>query len=116
MGSGYHEVVLMMTGAKFLWIVALVGLAAFVPIRCAAQVTVTGHVVDENDAPVREAVVVMRHAGAPVPVAQAQTDPTGAFRIALPARGDYLVNVDREGFYALKDRPVRFDTPTQELT
>jgi hypothetical protein len=102
--------------AKLHWIVAQIFFAALMPAYCLAQVTVTGHVVDENDAPVREAVVTMRQAGAAASLAQAQTGPTGAFTIALPAPGNYLVNVDREGFYALRDRPVQIQAPTQELT
>ena len=37
---------------------------------------------------------------------ETQTDPTGAFTLTLPEPGDFLVSVEREGFYALKDRPV----------
>jgi len=73
-----------------------------------ADVTLSGRVVDENDAPVR---------GARVSVAsgETQTDPTGQFSIALPKPGDFLISVSREGFYALKDRPVHVES-SQEIT
>jgi hypothetical protein len=41
---------------------------------------------------------------------QAKTDPAGAFSIALPAPGDYRIDVQREGYYELKDRPVHIET------
>ena len=47
--------------------------------------------------------------------ADAQTDPTGVFKLTLPAPGDFLVSVEREGYYALKDRAVHVDG-TQEMT
>jgi hypothetical protein len=66
---------------------------------CLADVTLHGRVVDENDAPVLEARVVV--AGV-----EAQTDPTGAFTMTLPGAGDFSFSVAREGYYALKDQVV----------
>jgi hypothetical protein len=71
---------------------------------------------DENGTPVRDALVSVRLAAPAVFGVQAQTDPTGAFRIALPSTGDYIIGVDREGFYALRDRQVHVESPTQEVT
>ena len=45
---------------KLHWIVALVCLAGAAPVRCAAQATLAGHVVDDNGAPVRDAIVTVR--------------------------------------------------------
>jgi hypothetical protein len=92
----------------------LVGLLAFctlasVPLR-ADGVALHGRVVDENDAPVRDARVTARPAGL-----QAQSDPDGAFTLTFPAPGDYLITVEREGYYALKDRPVHI-AGAEELT
>jgi hypothetical protein len=86
----------------------------------AADVTLHGRVVDENDAPVRAARVDVRPAAASTNAAstssrEAQTDPTGAFALTFPGPGDFLVSVEREGYYALKDRAVHVET-TQELT
>ncbi len=75
---------------------------------CAADVVLNGHVVDENNAPVAGAHVT---AGPE----EAQTDPDGAFHITLPAAGEYQVSVEREGYYALKDRVLRVET-NQEVT
>jgi hypothetical protein len=75
---------------------------------CAAGLILNGHVVDENNAPVIGAHV---KAGSE----EAQTDPDGAFHITLPAAGEYRVSVEREGYYALKDRALRVDA-NQEAT
>ena len=82
-------------------------LGSLLPL-CAADVTLRGRVVDENDAPVPAARV---H----VATLETQTDPTGFFTLTFPAPGDFLVSITREGFYALKDRPIRIET-AQELT
>ncbi len=76
--------------------------------------------VDQNDAPVRDARVSVRPAAvltiaAPANSRETQTDPTGAFTLTLPEPGDFLVSVEREGFYALKDRPVHV-AGTEDLT
>lgn len=82
----------------------------------AAGIALRGRVVDDNDAPVGAAHVSVRPvaAAAYAPIA-VQTDPHGAFTLMLPAAGDYLFNVERQGFYALKDRTVHIDG-AQELT
>jgi Carboxypeptidase regulatory-like domain/TonB-dependent Receptor Plug Domain len=87
---------------------------------CAADVILHGRVVDENDAPVRAARVTVRPASASSIAAsanawEAQTDPTGAFTLTLREPGDFLVSVQREGYYAVKDRAVHVEA-TQELT
>ena len=74
----------------------------------AADVTLRGRVVDENDAPVRAASLRVADA-------YTQTDPTGAFTLHLRGPGDYLLSVSREGYYALKDRALHIDG-TQEIT
>jgi hypothetical protein len=87
---------------------------------CGADVTLHGRVVDENDAPVR-AARVNAHPAAQSPAAStasswdAETDPTGAFTLTLPEPGGFLVSVEREGYYSLKDRAVRVEA-TEELT
>ncbi|HEY7334080.1 MAG TPA: TonB-dependent receptor [Bryobacteraceae bacterium] len=86
----------------------------------AAEVVLTGRVVDENEAPVREARVTVRPApgselAAPANGWTAQTGPIGTFSLNLPAAGDFLVSVERQGYYALANRAVRIETG-QELT
>jgi hypothetical protein len=71
----------------------------------------TGHVKDENAAPVVGAHVTVR----PAPPAtggtwETDTDPDGSFSITLPSNGDYLVDVVRQGFYQLTGQPVHVET------
>ncbi len=77
----------------------------------AAELSLHGRVVDENDAPVRDAHVTIRLTTSS-PIWAAQTDPTGAFSLTLPKPGDYLVSVDREGYYALTNQTVRAEMST----
>jgi Carboxypeptidase regulatory-like domain/TonB-dependent Receptor Plug Domain len=94
----------------------LLGLAALLPQAWAAQVALTGRVVDENGSPVHDARVTVHGTGPAARAFEAQTDPTGAFTLSLPEPGDYLYSVDREGYYALRDHPIHVAAPSQELT
>ena len=79
---------------------------------CLARASdLSGYVKDENEVPVPGASVTVRPTP-PTPGGpwQAQTDQAGAFSLALPAPGDYLVDIARQGFYELKERPVHIDT------
>jgi hypothetical protein len=91
----------------------LLGLFA-VSTLIASDITLHGRVVDENDAPVRAARVNIRQAAGPASAWQADTDPTGVFTFTVPGPGDFLVSVEKEGFYALQDRPLHVET-SQEL-
>ena len=82
---------------------------------CAAGVTLRGKVVDENEAPVRDARVRVRPDTGSANLWSAHTDPTGAFSLTLPGPGDFLITVDREGYYELKDRPAHIES-SQEVT
>jgi hypothetical protein len=97
-------------------LIAFVCLAVIGPSFCVAQVTLDGRVVDEDDAPVRDARGATHPAAKALDPAVAQADTTGSFSLTLPAPGDYLVSVDRSGFYALKDRSVQIRTLGQEVT
>lgn len=46
---------------------------------------------------------------------QTETGPDGAFSIDLPAAGDYLIDVQRQGYYRLTGQPVHLET-SQEVT
>ena len=88
------------------WILCLGCFIGAYPAR-AADAELSGFVKDENEVPVAAARVRL----SPVPPAsggswQAETDPAGAFSLTLPAPGDYLVDVQRQGYYELKDRLV----------
>jgi hypothetical protein len=81
----------------------LAGLAAILSAH--AQVTLTGRVVDQNEAPVANARV-SAHRGTENPVV-AFSGPSGAFELRLPTADTYLIDVDREGYFALKARSVQ---------
>ena len=84
------------------------------PALLAAELTISGHVVDENEAPVGGARITVRRT-APSGIWQTQTDADGAFHILVSGPGDYSVTVEREGYYELRDRPLRLEV-SGELT
>ena len=97
-------------------------LAAFITFAAdGSGAGLSGHVRDESEAPVIGAKVTVTPAQNPVTPAvaagpwRAETDAAGAFAIELPGPGDYLVDVEHEGFYELKNRAVHVET-TQELS
>jgi len=79
-----------------------------------AQVTLSGRVLDDNEAPVSNARV-WAHKGQQA-AAEAFTGPAGAFELSLPEPGNYLVSVERVGFFRLADRPVQVDITGAEVT
>lgn len=91
----------------YLFLAALA--AALFPLQ--GQTRLTGRVVDENDIPVKQARVIVKNAAGEV--AQAATDPTGAFSVLLPLPGDYLLNVRAEGHFELRDRPIHVDNSSE---
>lgn len=80
-----------------LWLSIVLGGAVW-----AAEVRVTGKVVDDNQVAV---------AGARVWIDDRSvlSDPTGAFLFTLPGPGDYRIHAQCEGFFLLRDRPVHLD-------
>jgi hypothetical protein len=81
----------------------------------ATDITLRGRVVDENEAPVANARVTLRPAAGAAASREVLTDPHGAFTLAFPGPGDFLFNVEHEGYYALRDRAVHVEG-AQELT
>jgi hypothetical protein len=78
------------------------------------QAILTGKVVDESGAPIPGArVSVTRADSAPL---ETSSNPTGAFRIALPAPGTYVVAVDHLGFFRLQNHQVRVTESGAEIT
>jgi hypothetical protein len=76
-----------------------------------AAVVLSGRVVDESDTPVAAARIIMRAAGGHASgVWNATANQGGFFSVSLPSEGDYQVTVQREGFFELKDRPLRIET------
>jgi len=96
------------------WIawLALGGLAAAGTAE--AQVVLSGRVVDQNEAPVANARVLAKRG--PEVAGESFTSPSGGFEMRLPAPGDYRLDVDRAGYFALKDRPVAVSGSGAEMT
>jgi Carboxypeptidase regulatory-like domain/TonB dependent receptor-like, beta-barrel len=85
---------------------------------CAAPVSLSGRVTDENNTPVGDAHVTIRPSVAAGPVSQAQgaaTSVEGSFHLTLPGPGEFLVSVKREGYYPITDQPVEIEA-ARELT
>src|SRR6185437_13302111 len=78
-----------------------------------AQMTIAGRVIDENNAGVAQARVIFR--GADGEVRSAISDPAGAFTFDLPHSGRYLAQVERDGYFPLKDFPVDIAGDTREV-
>jgi hypothetical protein len=77
------------------------------PAVAAGAITISGRVVDENDAPVSEAVIT-----APQTHSSATSDATGAFRLELPAAGDYAIQAQRDGFFLFTEQHTELDEGT----
>ncbi len=72
-----------------------------------AQVRLSGRVINENNAPLSGARLTVTPPGAPASTGRVVfTDLTGAFASELPGAGDYLVDVERDGYFALRGRRV----------
>lgn len=82
----------------------------------ASNPQLNGQVRDENEAPVADARITLRPAASSAAGPwRTQTDAAGAFSLSVPDAGDYVIDVEREGYYELKDRPVHIET-VLELT
>ena len=75
------------------------------PAAVASDERRAGHVVGENNVPVRAARLTVCPAAGAAKTLEAETDATGVFTLTVPEPGEYLISVEREGYYALKDRP-----------
>ncbi|HET9321450.1 MAG TPA: TonB-dependent receptor [Bryobacteraceae bacterium] len=96
------------------WIVRFGSIVLVAVCALRAQVTLTGRVVDENDAPVANARVWAHKAQQRA--VETYSGPAGAFRISLPQEGEYLVSAESVGYFRLKDRPVQVEKRGTEIT
>src|SRR3954469_5980985 len=78
-----------------------------------AQVAINGRVVDENGAGVSGARVEFR--GGTGFSSVTSSDAAGNFRAALPATGEYMVRVERLGFFVYTGQRQQFE-PGSQLT
>ena len=82
------------------------------PIVSTAQgLPVIGKVVDENDAPVRDAVISVTRDASSTPI-RATSDPAGIFRLEIPSPGDYHLQAEREGFFLFTNAKTSLDEDT----
>ena len=88
------------------------GVFAFGVYAC-AQITIAGRVLDENGAGVAQAAVSFRGAGGEVQAAIC--DPWGEFTFTLAGPGRYLADVERDGYFPLKNFPVDVTGATTEV-
>ena len=72
-----------------------------------AEISLRGVVLNENRLPVSGARVTVRDAGAAGRVWTGVTGIRGEFSLALPAAGEYILAVEREGHFPLRDERVQ---------
>src|SRR5512146_1239838 len=89
-----------------------------VPLRLpAADLTVPGRAVDENNTPLANVRITLRpeppFEASEVPVT-AVSDAAGVFSFHIRP-GAYLLIAEREGFFAIRDRPVRITETAETL-
>ena len=88
---------------------------AAVPWMAAASPLLRGRVVDDSGAPVANARVSAR-TGPDASSAEATSNAAGAFELALPREGRYLVSAEHVGYFRLQDRPVEAGAEGAEVT
>jgi Carboxypeptidase regulatory-like domain/TonB-dependent Receptor Plug Domain len=79
------------------------------------EVRLSGKVVSDTDAPIPNAQIVMHPASDPLTNLRAFSDASGVFSLELPGTGDYLANVEADGFYTLTNRRVSITGAETEL-
>lgn len=94
--------------------VRLLIIIGFTAVLAAAQVGLTGRVLSDTDSPLAGVAVTTRTAQGDTK-AQAITDPTGAFKIQLHEPGNFLIDAELFGYYALKDKRVTLSPGDNEI-
>jgi len=85
----------------------------------AGDVTLTGRVTDENNAPLAGARVFLEAKQSPEGQAakvRALSDLSGNFTFHLEAAGSYQVTTQREGYFELLDQPIQLGEGSNEIT
>jgi hypothetical protein len=72
-----------------------------------AQLRLNGRATDENEVPVGQARITVT--GAEALALRTVTAPNGTFSLVLPGPGDYVVAVQREGYFELRNHPLHLD-------
>ncbi len=79
------------------------------------EVTLGGRVTSETGSPVAGARVTVSSAQSAARRRVLVTDSAGAFGCSLAPAGDYIIDVEREGFFTLKGRPVRLGSGANDI-
>ncbi|HEX8985987.1 MAG TPA: TonB-dependent receptor [Bryobacteraceae bacterium] len=84
----------------------------------AADVRLTGRIVDENGTALPATRVTLTSATPKANFNPQQTfaDPTGTFTFQLATPGDYLLGAEREGFFRVQGRPVKLAEGVNEVS
>ena len=85
------------------WLGIAIGLG--VSPLIAAEISIAGRTVDENDAAVEGAQITVSSAAGGAPFLTT-SDPTGLFTVRVSSEGTYLFSAERAGFFPLKQIPV----------
>ena len=93
-----------------LWIACCVALVRLY----AAEITVTGRVIDENEAAVSDAQITVSSATANVSL-HAVSDATGQFSVRVPSPGEYAFSAERQGFFPLNSYRVQVQETAPEV-
>jgi hypothetical protein len=75
----------------------------------AGPVTIIGKVVDENNTPVREAVISVSNAANGPAQSMATSDVAGTFRLEIPSPGNYQIQAQRDGFFLFTNQSASLD-------
>jgi hypothetical protein len=94
--------------AAFAHLVVLLVAALVAAQGAGAAITVAGKVVDENGAPVRDALVTAMQPGISAPEG-ASSDAAGLFTLEIPAAGIYTIEAKREGFFLFTNQDITLD-------
>ena len=91
------------------------GILVFAVSLHAADVTLQGRVVDENNAAVGGARISLASPSVIAMPLNAVTSPTGSFTFSLAQPGLYLITAESNGFFPLKDRPADLHESANEI-
>lgn len=89
-------------------LVILLAAALVAAQGASAAISISGKVVDENGAPVRDAIVTAVQPGIGAPES-ASSDAAGLFNLEVPLAGSYTVEAKHEGFFLFTNRNITLD-------
>jgi len=104
---------------------ALAGMVLIFRPAVVAQVTLSGHVTDENNAPVAGVLLTLlpENGATPVPAAapgsvalRAVSDAAGNFVIRPPVAGEYRITAEHENYFSIRDSAVAVRQGTNDIT